>query len=756
MKFVKIFVAIFSIILLLGACVKDFSVNLSQNKFVRIDKQEVHITIGEKYRIKARTDTLPKKAGTLMWSILDPTIATIESKNDSIAIITGLSEGTTVIKVNSSDESIQYYSDLIVGKDRVIKILAIGNSFSEDAIENYLYDLAKAAGHKITIDNMYIGGSSLENHWTNASENRPAYQLRHIDVDGKKTAINNMTIKEAIGRENWDYISLQEVSQRSGKIEGYAEFLPKLKEYILPLTSNPELKFVLHQTWAYAKDSDHSGFLNYDRDQMKMFNSIVDVAGQAKELAKMDIIVPAGTAIQNGRTSYIGDRFTRDGYHLSLSLGRFTAASTWYETLFENILTNSYIPDNLSTYDALLAKTAAYKAVANPKIESNLVNFKYPEPNDFLLTSPVFIDFGGVVTSAPFNNFKHPNEVKLSNLHDAAGNNTNFAMEVSEPFSGVLDRGLKNILGFPQSVSQDMFFTDGIRIGQSSLTLTNLNPAIKYSFVFYGSINDDNTETDFTVIGKNQATKYLDNDNNLGKFVVISDIEAKEDATITIRMKPGPNNTQFAKFFGLNAMIILPQGMDVPIQNNDFVLQNPVFIDFGKTPAGSPFNHVLSGSGSDANIPYFDLVDDKTNNTGIALSFTDKFVNINESGALTNTFGWPAAVSQDAIYGDKNNAVGVITLYNLNPDQEYQFVFYGSRRGVADNREAKYLVRGQNEGSALLNGTNNATNLVKVKGIKPDSKGVIDVMVTPGPNNNNGDKFFYLNAMIIAPDSYVP
>jgi len=40
-----------------------------------------------------------------------------------------------------------------------LKVLAIGNSFSEDAVENYLFELAEAVGKKIIIGNLYIGGA---------------------------------------------------------------------------------------------------------------------------------------------------------------------------------------------------------------------------------------------------------------------------------------------------------------------------------------------------------------------------------------------------------------------------------------------------------------------------------------------------------------------------------------------------------------------------------------------------------------------
>ena len=40
---------------------------------------------------------------------------------------------------------------------KLIKVLAIGNSFSQDAIEQYLYELAHAQGDSLVIGNAYIG-----------------------------------------------------------------------------------------------------------------------------------------------------------------------------------------------------------------------------------------------------------------------------------------------------------------------------------------------------------------------------------------------------------------------------------------------------------------------------------------------------------------------------------------------------------------------------------------------------------------------
>jgi len=61
---------------------------------------------------------------------------------------------------------------LFAQEQAVLKVLAIGNSFSEDAIENYLYDLAKTSNKKMVIGNLYIGGASLELHVKNATDDK--------------------------------------------------------------------------------------------------------------------------------------------------------------------------------------------------------------------------------------------------------------------------------------------------------------------------------------------------------------------------------------------------------------------------------------------------------------------------------------------------------------------------------------------------------------------------------------------------------
>lgn len=106
---------------------------------------------------------------------------------------------------------------------------------------------------------------------------------------------------------------MQQASGKSGKYETYAALADLIAEV---QTFRPKAKLMWHQTWAYASSSTHESFPDYNRDQMTMYNAIVSAANQAmQDNTELNILIPSGTAIQNGRTSFLGDSFNRDGYH---------------------------------------------------------------------------------------------------------------------------------------------------------------------------------------------------------------------------------------------------------------------------------------------------------------------------------------------------------------------------------------------------------------------------------------------------------
>ncbi|ADY50668.1 hypothetical protein Pedsa_0080 [Pseudopedobacter saltans DSM 12145] len=451
---------------------------------------------------------------------------------------------------------------------KVTKILAIGNSFSEDGVENYLYDLAKAEGIKVIIANLYIGGAPLELHVKNIRENKAVYSYRKIGLDGVKKTTPNTSIETALADENWDYISFQQASPLSGNLESVKENLPELFNYVKQRAKNPDVKYIYHQTWAYAKNSEHKGFDNYDRDQNKMYQSIINVSKEVQNIVPINIVVPAGTAIQNGRTSYIGDNFNRDGYHLDLNIGRFTAACTWFEKLFgKPVLNNPFKPETVNTRASQLAKTAAHDAVLNPYQVTELKDFQ--AKNVQLSNSPVYINFGDAKAYDDWNNLAYFNNGGgIDNLVDKKGNFTGIRLTLVEGFTGKNVSGPKKTsttIEMPEDVSSSTFYGNSKeefnkkKVERSVLKISGLDSRKKYTLNYFSSRSAkdvDNRETQFTTDGAKKVIGTVNATNNNSQLVTVKNIRPNANGELIVDITAGSKNTDKHGFYYLNAMSI--------------------------------------------------------------------------------------------------------------------------------------------------------------------------------------------------------
>jgi len=256
---------------------------------------------------------------------------------------------------------------------RSIKVLAIGNSFSVDAMQNHLYDIFKSAEYdQIILGNLYVGGCSLDQHWGYINSNSSAYTYYKNDDNGQWVTCDGYNALTALQEETWDVITVQQASPNSGQPGTFGN-LQNIVNWIDTNKTNADAKILWHMTWAYQQDSTHEAFPNYGSNQMTMYNAIVDAAeNTAMKVAGIDGIIPAGTAIQNLRTSGLGDTLTADGYHLKDTYGDYTASLTWFRALTgENLDLVTYWPDSVKNYQADIMQAAA-RAVYNPYEVSDL------------------------------------------------------------------------------------------------------------------------------------------------------------------------------------------------------------------------------------------------------------------------------------------------------------------------------------------------------------------------------------------------
>ena len=295
------------------------------------------------------------------------------------------------VKINGTNFAQSY--DVKVNPANKLKVLMIGNSFADDTI-NYAYEIAKSVGipeENILVADIYIGGCSLATHWENAQSNKPAYRFG-LEKEGwfDGSSYTEWTMEEAIQYADWDFITFQQNSGNSGGSASYS-CLQNLMDYVYDVATdeennpnaNPNVKFVWHQTWAYQQGTTAAAFAKHNYDQMTMYNDIMSCMKEHVLNKNFVAIIPNGTAIQNARTSTIGDTFSRDQHnHLSYGAGRYIASMNLVSVLTGRDMsdltwkpTDSGFNYSLTETEIKICKESVANAIANP---FEITKSKYP------------------------------------------------------------------------------------------------------------------------------------------------------------------------------------------------------------------------------------------------------------------------------------------------------------------------------------------------------------------------------------------
>ena len=264
-----------------------------------------------------------------------------------------------------------------------LRILAVGNSFSDDGTE-YLPGLLEGAGiHNVIVARLYIGGCTLERHCKEYADGTANYIYYKSTKNQWVTVSKNATLLDGLKDEPWDIITIQQASDDSGIYETYEAGIPKLVSIIRKEAPNPRAAIVWHMTWAYASNSDHRAFPRYGRSQQQMYEAIRSCVDRAGKQFNIPVIIPSGEAVQLARGTRLNNdtkvpatskvyQLTRDGYHLTRQYGRYLAACTWFEalikpTLGKSVKGNPYLlldtEHAITEKDARLCQKCAIKAV---------------------------------------------------------------------------------------------------------------------------------------------------------------------------------------------------------------------------------------------------------------------------------------------------------------------------------------------------------------------------------------------------------
>lgn len=220
-----------------------------------------------------------------------------------------------------------------------IKILSLGHSFSKDVMENYLYAMLRDIGYEeIVLGYLHVPGASLSVHWDYISNHKNGYRHYGKTTNGTWVNTNSPYAIDALLDEDWDYVTLQTSPDYVGGQNQEYSYIPAITDWIKSNATNPNVAIQWHMIWAFSKGCDLWSYAYHNYDQMTMYQNIVAVTKQ--HIVTNDTftgIIPSCTAIQNARSSFIGDNFNEpdatqggnDGYHLNAKYGDFVGSLTW-------------------------------------------------------------------------------------------------------------------------------------------------------------------------------------------------------------------------------------------------------------------------------------------------------------------------------------------------------------------------------------------------------------------------------------------
>lgn len=178
-----------------------------------------------------------------------------------------------------------------------IKLLNVGNSFSW-SLEPYLKKMVAFEGkHSLFQRHCCIGGCSLEHHWECVKEFEKNGTRSYDYEDHFDGHMVWLSLQEALTREAWDVVSIQQASHFSWKPETYQPWGTYMVDYIRKYA--PQAQILVQQTWAYRTDSPRLTD-EWKITQQEMYKRLT--AAYTKFAQEMGLpLIPVGNAIQLAR-----------------------------------------------------------------------------------------------------------------------------------------------------------------------------------------------------------------------------------------------------------------------------------------------------------------------------------------------------------------------------------------------------------------------------------------------------------------------
>lgn len=277
---------------------------------------------------------------------------------------------------------------------KTIRLLTIGNSFSEDATY-FLDDLAAADGNLLIQTKAVIGGSPLELHWNKSQQ--------HEKDPADKNGLYGIGkgLKELLSDGPHDFVTIQQRSISSHDVATYRPYAANLRDYVKKHAPNAEL--LLHETWAYRVDDPRFSVAKPKAGEPQTQREMYAMLAKSYRTIAAELgvrLIPVGDAMfaadshetwgfrpdpkfdpktaqppqlpEQKHSLHVGRKWSKntkgeetlsmDGHHASTA-GCYLGACVWYEMLFRTTCVGNKFAAGLDADYALFLQETAHAAL---------------------------------------------------------------------------------------------------------------------------------------------------------------------------------------------------------------------------------------------------------------------------------------------------------------------------------------------------------------------------------------------------------